>query len=57
MSFSFLTSALDGASGQRHAQASLYPRKRNNVTNWTRGLVDPRARLDTESSGKIRCLC
>jgi hypothetical protein len=25
-SFSFLTSALDGVSGQRHAPAALYPR-------------------------------
>jgi hypothetical protein len=25
-SYSFMTSALDGASGQRHASAALYPR-------------------------------
>jgi hypothetical protein len=44
-SYSFLTSALDGVSDQRHALAALCPR--------TEGWVDPTAGLDTETTGKI----
>jgi hypothetical protein len=52
-SFSFLTSAVDGVSGQRHAQAALYPRERNPGTHW----VGLRVGLDTEDSRQILCLC
>jgi hypothetical protein len=34
-SYSFLTSVLDGVSGQRHAPAALYPRERTRGTHWT----------------------
>jgi hypothetical protein len=56
-SYSFLTSTLDGVSGQRHAPAALYPRERTPGTNWTGGWVDFRAGLDTEARGKIPCPC
>jgi hypothetical protein len=52
-SYSFLTSALDGLSGQRHAPAALYPRERTPGTHCTGGWVGPRAGLDTEAGGKI----
>jgi hypothetical protein len=38
--YSFLTSALDGVSGQRHAPAALYPREK-----------DPRYPLDRKLGG------
>jgi hypothetical protein len=53
---SFLTSALDGVSGQRHAQTALCPRESTPGTHWIGGWVDFRAGLDTEARGKIRCL-
>jgi len=55
-SYSFLTSALDGVSGQRHA-AAFYLRE------WIPGIhligrwLDIIAGLDTEARGKILCLC
>jgi hypothetical protein len=54
---SFLTSALDGMSGQRHAPALLYPRKRTPIrpTHWIGDWVGLK-RLDTEARGKILCL-
>jgi hypothetical protein len=52
-SYSFTTTALDGASGQRHAPAMLYPEGRTHGTHWTGGWVGPRAGLDTETRGKI----
>jgi hypothetical protein len=55
-SYSFLTSELDG-SGQRHAQAALYPQERNPGTHWVGDWVGLRAGLDTEARGKILCLC
>jgi hypothetical protein len=56
-SYSLLTSALGGVSGQRHAPAALYPRERNPGTHWTGGWVGSKAGLDTEVRGKISCLC
>jgi hypothetical protein len=50
---SFLTSALDGVSGQRHAPAALYPRERTPGTHFTGGWVGLRSRMDTEVRGKI----
>jgi hypothetical protein len=44
-SYSFLTSALDGVSGQRHVPAALYPRKN-----------DPSCSLDRRLSGPHRDL-
>jgi hypothetical protein len=44
-------------SGQRHAPAAICPPGRTPVTHWIRGWVGLRAGLDTEATGKIRCLC
>jgi hypothetical protein len=52
-SYSFLTSALDGMSGQRHAPAAIYPRKRTPATHWIGGSVGLTAGVDTEDRGKI----
>jgi hypothetical protein len=52
-SYSFLTSALDGVSGQRHAPAALC----SHGIHCTKGFVGPRAGLDTEVREKILCLC
>jgi hypothetical protein len=38
-SYSFLTSALDGMNGQRHAPATLYPRVKDPGTHWIGGWV------------------
>jgi hypothetical protein len=51
----FLTSALDGVSGQRHALAALCPGERTAVTHCAGGWVGLRAGLDTEVRGKIPC--
>jgi hypothetical protein len=56
-SYSFSTSTLDGVSDQRHAPAALYPRKRTPVNHCTGVWVGPRARLDTEATGKSFRLC
>jgi hypothetical protein len=37
--FSFLASALDEVSGQRHAPAAVYPRERTAGTDWIGGWV------------------
>jgi hypothetical protein len=47
-SYSFLTSALGGVSGQRHAPAALCPGERAPVTHCTGGWVGLRAGLDIE---------
>jgi hypothetical protein len=60
-SYSFMTSALDGVSGQRHASAALYtrgkdpryPLDRTPGTLWTGGWVDPRSGLGTEAKGIV----
>jgi hypothetical protein len=52
--YSFLTSALDGVSGQYHAPAAIYSQE---WTHWTGGWVGLSAGLDTEASGKLLCLC
>jgi hypothetical protein len=52
-SYSFMTSSLDGVSGQRQAPASIYSRERTLGTHCTGSLVSPRAGLDTEVRGKI----
>jgi hypothetical protein len=52
-SSSFLTSTVDGVSGQRHAQVALYPRGKDRIGGW----VGLRADLITEARGKILCLC
>jgi hypothetical protein len=54
--YSFLTSALDGVSGQRHTQTGLYPRERTPDTRWTGGWVGLRAGLDTGAIGEILSL-
>jgi hypothetical protein len=46
-SYSFLTLALDGVSGQCHAPIALYPRGRDPGTHWIGGCVGLRAVLDT----------
>jgi hypothetical protein len=46
-----------GVSGQRHAQAALYPWERTPCTHCTGGWVGLRAGLDTEATGKISYLC
>jgi hypothetical protein len=46
-SYSYLTSALDGVSGQRFTPG----------THWTGGWVGPRASLDAESRRRILCPC
>jgi hypothetical protein len=53
ISYSFLTSVLDGVSGERHTPAALYPQEKTPVTHWTGGWVGPRAGLDTDARGKI----
>jgi hypothetical protein len=57
ISYSFLTSALDGVSGQRHDPAALSPGERTLGTRCTEGWVGPRAGLDTEVRGKILYPC
>jgi hypothetical protein len=52
-SYSFLTSAPDGLSGQRHALAAIYLRQRTSITHCTGGWVGLTAGLDTEARGKI----
>jgi hypothetical protein len=45
-------------SGQHHAPAALYPRRKDPPgTHCTGGWVGPRAGLDAEARGKILCLC
>jgi hypothetical protein len=56
-SYSFLTSALDGVSGQRHAPAAIYSRERTPDTHWTGGWVGLRPSLDTEARENVLCLC
>jgi hypothetical protein len=56
-SYSFLTSALDGVIGQRHAPAALYPGERTLGTHCSGGWVVLRAGLDSEVREKILCLC
>jgi hypothetical protein len=55
--YSFLATAVDGVSGQRHAPAALYPWEGTPGTQWIRGWVSLIAGLDTEARGKIPCLC
>jgi hypothetical protein len=52
-SYSFLTSTLDGVSGQLHAPAALCPGEKTLLTHCTGGWVVPRAGLDTEVRGTI----
>jgi hypothetical protein len=54
-SYSFLTSALDGVSGQSHAPVALNPRESTPGIHLTGCWVGPRAGLDTEASGKTLC--
>jgi hypothetical protein len=56
-SYSFVTSALDGVSGQRHAQATFTPGERTAGTHCTGGWLGPRDGLDTHVRGKILSLC
>jgi hypothetical protein len=58
-SYSFLTSVLDGVSGQRHAAAAaaFYLRERIPGTHLIGRWLDIIAGLDTEARGKILCLC
>jgi hypothetical protein len=50
--YSFLISAIDELSGQRHASAALYPWERIPGTHWTWGWVGPRAGLDRQARVK-----
>jgi hypothetical protein len=56
-SYSFLTSALDGVSCQRHASAALYSRERIPGTHCTGCWVVFIAGLDTEARGRNLFLC
>jgi hypothetical protein len=46
-SYSFLTSALDGVSGQSHAPSALYLRRKDPWYPWVGGWVGLRGDLDT----------
>jgi hypothetical protein len=46
-----------GVSDQRQSSAAFTSGERNRGTHWTGGWVGPRAGLDTETRGKILCLC
>jgi hypothetical protein len=50
-SYSFMTLALDGVSGQCHALSALYPQGKER--HWTGGWMRPRAGLDTKAREKI----
>jgi hypothetical protein len=52
-SYSFLTSALDGVSGQRHAPAALYPGERTPGTHCTGSWVSLAADLDIKARRKV----
>jgi hypothetical protein len=54
-SYSFLTSALDGVSGQRHAPVLSLPTEKDHRYPLDRRLVGLRAGLDTEARIKIIC--
>jgi hypothetical protein len=56
-SYSFLTFALYGVSGQRHAPSALYPRGKDLRYPLDRRQGGSRAGLDTEVRGKISYLC
>jgi hypothetical protein len=51
-SYSFLTSALDGVSGQRHGPAAIYPPGKEAGTHWTGSWVCLRAGLDKDARKK-----
>jgi hypothetical protein len=51
-SYSLLTLAVDGVSGQRHAPAALCPGERTSGTHCAGGWVGLRAGLDTKVRGK-----
>jgi hypothetical protein len=55
-SYSFMTSALDGVSGQRHESSALYPQGRTPGTHLAGGWLGLRSGLDTEARRKILCL-
>jgi hypothetical protein len=46
-----------GVSCQNLDPTALYPQEKTPDTHWTGDWVGPRACLDTESRGKILCLC
>jgi hypothetical protein len=52
-SYSFMTSALDRVSGQRHDPAVFTPGERTHGNHFAGGWVGPRAGLDTDVRGKI----
>jgi hypothetical protein len=56
-SYSFLTLALDGVSGQWQVPAALYPRGKTPDVHWIVGWVGLKAVLDKEAKGKVICLC
>jgi hypothetical protein len=56
-SYSFFTSALDSASGQRDAPAALYPLVKDHRYPLYRRLLGLRSGLDTEARGKLLRLC
>jgi hypothetical protein len=47
-SYLFLSSTVDGVSGQRHAPAALYPQGKNLCAQWIGCWVGLKACLDTE---------
>jgi hypothetical protein len=54
-SYSFMTWALDGVSGQRHAPVLSLPTEKDHRYPLDRRLVGLRAGLDTEARIKIIC--
>jgi hypothetical protein len=59
-SCSFTTLSLGGVSGQHHAPAALYPRRKDPPppgTQWTGGWGGPRADLGPEDTGKSFAPC
>jgi hypothetical protein len=57
ISYSFLTTELDGVSGRRHALAALHPREKDSKYPLDRRLSGPRTGLDTEVRENILFLC
>jgi hypothetical protein len=55
--YSFLTSAIDGVSGQRHIPAALYLPGNDPGTHWIERWVGLRAALDTKDRGNTFFLC
>jgi hypothetical protein len=57
MSYSLLTSAVDGDEWSASRPGCAFPPERTHGTHWTGVWVGLRASLDTEDRGKILFLC